>query len=364
MLRLPEDCPHLHSPQLHSANQADSKSYCRFLQSISGVVDVRRCEVTTELCQNCCRYAVPDAERMNPVIASKLYDLSANILKEGGTEGCDIQLAESLNRMAKSRVMVDRGFRPRKAPLPTQTPSIVARLDPRTWRSQRVRRWSVGITTSPRRQPTLGECIESVRHSGWSSPRLFVDGRFDLPSNGTSLPTTTRDIPVGAWPNYFLSLAELIMRDPAADAFLVLQDDALICRYSGLREYLETVLWPNGRAGIASLYCSGAYTQPKRGWYRYRGRWQWGGLAFLFSRPAAQRFLRDRYVIMHRWRSTGRVNIDGVIGRWAHRRRIPLYFPTPSLVQHIGETSTVWRGSQADHDRQADWFAAGVDDLP
>ncbi len=362
MLRPWEDCPHLDS--LVGGSQAAPKSYCRFLQTISGVADARRCEVTAELCQNCCRHAVPEADQINPVIASKLYELSANLVKEGGAEGCDIERAESLNRLAKSNVMVDRGFRPHKTPLPAQVPSIVSRLDPRSWRPKKVRRWSVGITTSPRRRPTLDQCIDSVRHAGWNAPRLFVDGRLDLPSNGTSLPRTIRDIPVGAWPNYFLSLAELMMHDPDADAFLLLQDDALICPYSGLREYLETALWPSGRAGIASLYCSGAYTQPKRGWYRYRGRWQWGGLAFVFSRRAAQRFLRDRYVFMHRWRPAGQANIDGVIGRWAYRRRVPLYYPTPSLVQHIGETSTVWRSSRADRDRQADWFAAGADDLP
>ena len=33
--------------------------------------------------------------------------------------------------------------------------------------------------------------------------------------------------------------------------------------------------------------------------------------------------------------------VDDVIGMWAERSDVPIWYPTPSLVQHIGETSTI-----------------------
>jgi hypothetical protein len=223
----------------------------------------------------------------------------------------------------------------------------------------------VGVTTANRRIPTLAQCVERVVHAGWLSPRLFVDGYTPIPEQCQHLPVTIRDAAVGAWPNYYLSLVELVMRNPIADAYLLIQDDAVMCRDSTLRAYLESALWPNGRPGIASLYCSSAYTGSRPGWYRQRRVWRWGALAFVFSRRAAHRFLRNRYVISHRRlpEPNGCANIDGVVGRWSNRWRVPLYYPTPSLVQHIGEASTLWRRARAEGTRQADWFAVDSSNL-
>jgi hypothetical protein len=47
---------------------------------------------------------------------------------------------------------------------------------------------------------------------------------------------------------------------------------------------------------------------------------------------------------MHRWnpKHKGLANLDALIGQWAERSRVPIFFPTPSLVQHIGHVSTLW----------------------
>src|SRR5204862_235180 len=79
------------------------------------------------------------------------------------------------------------------------------------------------------------------------------------------------------------------------------------------------------------------YNAPQFGWHRYPGAWVWGAQALVFSRDAAQRYLRDRHVCQHRWRSAGDglSQIDVLIGWWARRRRVPVWFPTPSLIQHV-----------------------------
>ena len=45
---------------------------------------------------------------------------------------------------------------------------------------------------------------------------------------------------LGAFPNWYLSLTELVMQDPSADAYFMCQDDILLS--AGLRAYLETHL--------------------------------------------------------------------------------------------------------------------------
>jgi hypothetical protein len=65
-------------------------------------------------------------------------------------------------------------------------------------------------------------------------------------------------------------------------------------------------------------------------------------------------------VIEHRRTDRGLRFIDDVIGEWAERNLVPIWYPTPSLVQHIGETSTVWPGVPAAGFRRADFFAGDL----
>ena len=177
---------------------------------------------------------------------------------------------------------------------------------------------------------------------------------------------TLRSPAAGAWPNHYLSLFELTMRAPDADAYLIMQDDALIYDGENVREYLEQALWPGDRLPIVSLYCARPYTAKRFGWHRYRRSWVWGALAFVFPRPTAQMYLRDRATCQHRWRSKtgGLSQIDVMVGRWARRRGIPVWFPTPSLVQHIGETSTLSANCPAVGPRVASLFAGNKEGVP
>ena len=47
---------------------------------------------------------------------------------------------------------------------------------------------------------------------------------------------------------------------------MIVQDDVLFASDPQIREYLEHILWPGKRPGIASLFCSQAYTTPEAGW--------------------------------------------------------------------------------------------------
>lgn len=335
-------------------------AYCRLVQELSGVRDTTLSAVSRAACEACCRTFIPSADEFNPVVAGLLYQLSVQVLARGGVPGCDVQQAGDLRQLAESNLPweADASSPGEFAEAPSAAlaqliPTPAIRCGPA------IRNWSVGVTTAPRQSPTLERCLASLSHAGWQTPRVFVDGELTVPTAWSHLPRTNREPQIGAWPNYYLALAELLMRDPAADAYLVVQDDALFCSDPCTREYLEQVFWPGESAGIASLFCSRADTQPVAGWYQYPGAWSWCALAFVFSRAAAQRFLADLDVVRHREsrRKNGLAHISWCIGQWAVRSQVPVYFPTPSLVQHIGEVSTLWSGARVWGNRRAGWFA-------
>ncbi len=150
-----------------------------------------------------------------------------------------------------------------------------------------------------------------------------------------------------------------MMRHPHADAYLLVQDDATFYDRENVRQYLETVSWPAEGMGVLSLYCSEAYTAPEHGWHVVNENWVWGALAFIFPRELARSFLSDPKVLAHRWEGIydGLRTIDSVIGEWVTRNDLSIYVPTPSLVQHIGDASTLWPAGRAWLKRKADRFA-------
>jgi hypothetical protein len=234
---------------------------------------------------------------------------------------------------------------------PNERPLMPTLLDllpfPRRHCGTAVEHWAVGVTTAPRRHATLERCLDSLARAGWPRPVLFADGNVAVAERFRSLPSICRDEPLGAWPHYYLAMTELLMREPLADAFLLVQDDALFFDRENVREYLSEMLWPGSTPGIVSLYCATPDQRPKPGWGRFPGRWRSGAVAFVFPRQILIDLLHDPKVLAHRWSpdGDGLVAIPDTIAEWAERRGVPFYLPTPSLVQHIGAASAIWNGS-------------------
>ncbi len=198
-------------------------------------------------------------------------------------------------------------------------------------------------------------------------PRLFVDSGVTIADRFSDLPLTFRETKLGPWPNYYLALVELLMREPSADAFMLVQDDVIFDDRHDLRAYLEEILWPTEPIAAVSLYCSKAYTRPEFGWHKLESQWIWGALAFVFPRESAKQFVTDPLVFEHRSHpKEGLANIDILIGRWAHERQLPIYFPSPSVVQHIGNDSSIWSDpeSRAIGERCANRFAGDINQDP
>tara|TARA_R110002111_G_C6005195_1_gene373762 strand:+ start:2523 stop:3230 length:708 start_codon:yes stop_codon:yes gene_type:complete len=225
--------------------------------------------------------------------------------------------------------------------------------------SQRnITNWAVGITTAPRKKPTLERTLKSLIDAGWDQPQLFVEPESEIPSQYQYLPIAQRNEVLGAFPNWYLALTELVLRNPRAEAFLLCQDDVLFSK--DLRSYLELNLWPEKQIGVVSIYCPSHYQQEtKSGFFREDRGWDsWGALAYIFSNPSARSLLSDSMVLNHRdfGPAAGLHHIDSVVGYWCERNRLPYYVHSPSLAQHIGESSTIYPRATAGGKRRAKDF--------
>ncbi len=209
-----------------------------------------------------------------------------------------------------------------------------------------VKTWAVGMTTAPRKRSTVADSLKSLVRAGWSTPVVFAEPGSDREAlRGQRV--VERESVLGAWPNWFLGLHELVLRAPHADAYLMCQDDLAFC--SGVREYLESTLWPEPRTGIVSLHTPSHHRREDQGGFFAQnvGWGAWGAMAYVIPNPAARALLRDASLVNHRNRGPreGRANVDSVLGDWCRRSGLAYLMHAPSLCEHTGHTSTLWKNA-------------------
>ena len=331
---------------------------------MTGLNDRQQCTVGHDACSQCVKWYPPSPEYLNPVVASLLYTLSSTVIQSDGLPGCSRSKATELQQLAAAGLPNDYDAVPVADQVDLQPNRNIGDIGqliprPRFRYGARVSEWAVSVTTAPRQSPTLDRCLSSIVAAGWPQPRIIVDGNVEIPDAWNSFPITRREPQMGAWPSYFLTLTEMMMRQPRADAYMIVQDDVVLFEHESLRSYLESVLWHHCTPGIVSLFCSKAYAREKPGWYRLDRNLVWGGQALVFSREAAIRFVADPLTVRHRFSEgdRGLANIDWLVGEWAGDTDTPVHVSTPSLSQHIGHVSSLWPNSKAFANRSAESFA-------
>jgi hypothetical protein len=390
---------------------------CTLVASITGVTSGELAVVSHDACAACCRSFPPSPRRLNPVVASLVHSAAARILEAGGMDGCGEEKAQRALRFAEGSMdlIFPERFRLTLARTVTTCSSLGdvvpspdslrednnegpvfncrhpahTRVTPadcrmcRDWTKEpcisrplslkelvppperrngpRVKNWAVGVTTAPRRRPTLETCLDSIIRAGWDAPRLFLDGSTLLPSRYQRLSVTWREDGVGAWPAWYLGLAELVLQQPHADAYVLLQDDVILYDRESLRAYLEDALWPGDLTGIVSLFYTGL--DPAPGWRSSPAQWHWGAQGFIFP-PAVARALLCDPLLVRAWLAASldhHIPIPELLREWTARKRIPVWYANPSLAQHVGITSTIWMDLSLTGGRRAPWFSGSVE---
>ena len=205
--------------------------------------------------------------------------------------------------------------------------------------------WAVGIVTAPRRKPTLSRSLTSLQSAGFD-PIVFAEPCSDLSGvNGKTVIERHRKL--GGWSNWFAALQHLVSLN--SDLILLCQDDVIYTR--NIRSYIEKV-WPRG-AEIISFYCSSAYVAEPPFFQHTPPPWGIrGALTLTFPRQTAERILESKLL-----RDYGRQSaVDGIIGKWARRQGVDVFFCYPSLADHIGNTSTIHPNAHNEGTRRSSTF--------
>lgn len=350
-LRTPENCRH------RSVDSTDGSASCGLVSFLLDSNCEQTFAVSEAVCEACCKTFEPTRSDLNPVVASLVYAETRVRLQSSAYASDEASRLKSLGEFAERSLPLtlpeEDDLGPSELCQKHYTLTELAEMIPCGVHAGTIANWSVGVTTAPRRQATLDDCLDSLQQAGWDEFSLFVDGDVDLSDVAESVHRTVRRPAAGAWPNYHLSLLEMLLRFPNADAYMIVQDDTIFPN-APVREYLERTLWSTDSDGfigeqVASLYCCGQDQDVVDGWAPFEERWKYGAVAIVFSPEAANAFVHSTEAIAHGFDSDDRrlAGIDDVIGRWLVSRGLHMLRPTPSLVEHIGHVSTLWQTARA-----------------
>jgi hypothetical protein len=205
---------------------------------------------------------------------------------------------------------------------------------------------TVAVTTAPREKPTLQTTIASLIANRWE-PHIFSEPGVDLTSL-SQLPIHNNAVRLGAWFNWFHS-CKTVLDTTRSDYILTVQDDTVIA--PGTAEFLASFEWPSDSCGMVSLYTPTQYTKRTPGLHRIRTNSLWGACAMLFRRSDLQRIIDTK--VAKNWRGAAFktrkrpredwevANVDTAIGKALRELGLHPYFFSPSLSQHIGDTSSI-----------------------
>lgn len=196
-------------------------------------------------------------------------------------------------------------------------------------------KWAYGVTTVASRIGTLlPSTLHSLKRAGFDKPRLFVDGV--RATDWCGLEVTCRYPSVQVYKNWILSMWELWAREPHADRYAMFQDD-IVC-VANLKAHLERTT--TQRDAYWNLY-----TFPENegvtGWHlsNQRGR---GALGLVFTRDVLRQLLASRHMVDKPMDSNrGWRTVDGAVVSALAAYKVREYVHSPSLLEHLGDYSTV-----------------------
>ena len=210
--------------------------------------------------------------------------------------------------------------------------------------------WEYAVTTVPSRiTDLLPRTLQSLADAGFDKPVISVDGPCDNASMGLLEPHTVicRGRNIRTFAHWHMTLLELYSRNPWSQFYAIFQDD-FIC-VQNLREYLSECTLPDkSYLNLFTFMENDAIVPGKQhGWHEAAraakghqlGR---GAVALVFSHAAVEALLAHPHMITRRRDSLrGHKSLDGAIVEAMNASGWTEYIHYPSLVQHIGEESSM-----------------------
>jgi hypothetical protein len=201
---------------------------------------------------------------------------------------------------------------------------------------------AVAMTTAPRRVPTFHRSLWSLRRAGFRERvHVFAEpGTWDqVPRPEGRTVTLDHTATLGCFNNWKQTLAYLLAQT-AAPWLLIVQDDAIWTPGAAATLCAEATARQNLRTGFLSPYVTTLDVPPGSadGWNECRSGWDLcGALALCLPRDAARELLQHPRFVRH----PRDQQVDAVVAASMLDLGRPSYVHVPSLVDHVGTTSTL-----------------------
>lgn len=203
----------------------------------------------------------------------------------------------------------------------------------------------IGVTHVPRKVETLVRSISTMPKG--VSVALYPDGEHHPKAK---MPIVRLGENVGCFKHWYRVLNDLCRSD--ADVVGIMPDD--VRYHSGIWDTVITKLKEQDTGYVACYLPKGMAARYGwgKGWHECKGGWatSWGG-GYLFPIEVARELVNHPYVIKHRDNYAKNQQIDHAIPEAIHRLGLKQWYHYPSLLQHIGFTSTI--GHRHTHDENA-----------
>jgi hypothetical protein len=226
---------------------------------------------------------------------------------------------------------------------------------------------TVGVITAPRKCGYyLDQTLKSLDRAGFNDVTVFAEPGSVIPESFKGH-VVRRPKTYGDWTNWATALYELLLSNPETDYFYMAEDDGIVCK--GIIPYLERTLPMLGRFGTASIYCPGKYHIHNFIGYHdeCHGALTWSTLTVIMPRDSVTSFFSEPFVQRHRFENVFESDIawgvevdpcnsvkDAILGKWAQKNKLPMYYHTPCLASHIGIKSTL-------SSKQTSWENLAID---
>lgn len=219
--------------------------------------------------------------------------------------------------------------------------------------------WFVAVTTAPRKDPTIQECLQSIYRCGWE-PIIFAEPGSVTIEDYKYVYNSER---LGAWHNWLKTMRASLGTD--AKYILSVQDDSLF--HPDSRKLVEQLMWPSNKVGFISLYTAKHYSQNLSGEMKPIGLNRiitsalWGACALVFPRNVVEQILdhpltnnwmgvpprnlsdAEKYRLQQEKKDKPYLiqNVDTLIGQVLNGIGLEMWCIDPSPVKHIAVYSSI-----------------------
>ena len=203
----------------------------------------------------------------------------------------------------------------------------------------------IGVMWYPRKEETFKQMEQSI------GLPFTVYPDYDTFAHNTVNEIKHLGGNVGCFKHYYRVLADICKSE--AEYVAVFSDDILF-----RQDWLNTVVAGlKEDVGFVACYVPNELKRRFRwsqGWYEVKGGWDktYGG-GYVFRRETALKILEHPFIINHRDNYAKNQQIDHAIPEAVHRMGLKQMFYVPSLIKHIGYTSTI--GHKHTHREDVGW---------